>query len=91
MVHFAARYNRLDVLKFAVENGCDVNDTTGSGSNALHYAVNASPDLIRFLVDECSCDSSAINKIGLRADYHIGQCIEIPSSFIQTLRGAVLN
>ena len=47
---FAARYNKVDIIKFLLENGADKNAKDGRGNNALKYAeLSKSQAAIDFL------------------------------------------
>ncbi len=47
---FAARYNKVDIIKFLLENGADKSVQDGKGNNALKYAeLSKSQEAVDFL------------------------------------------
>ena len=50
IMHAAASYNCINILKALIWNGCNVNDIDGEGWNVLHFAsFNQSVDVIRYV------------------------------------------
>ncbi len=88
LLHFASRYNRLDVMQYAFDKKCDINALTGVGSNPLHYAYEASQEVIKFLLDN-GCKPDAVNCYGSRADSHVGRNVVVPDTFIEAFKEAV--
>ncbi len=83
LLHWGARHDRLDVVQFALEEGCDPNALTGMGSNALHYTFAASPLVIDMLIAN-GCREDQVNRLGYRADYHFQEDVQpIPLSFLK--------
>ena len=51
-LHLACKYNRLEVVKFLVQNGFDVNRRNKARQAPLHFAAqNGSKDIAKFLLD----------------------------------------
>jgi len=47
---FAARYNKVDIIKFLLENGADKNAKDGRGNSALKYAeFSKSQEAVNYL------------------------------------------
>ncbi|XP_041352044.1 transient receptor potential cation channel subfamily A member 1 homolog [Gigantopelta aegis] len=64
-LHYAARYNHLNVIKLLLENGADVNDKGEDDVSPLHYAAryrrekkkkDASPEAASIEVDEIAAN-----------------------------------
>jgi len=86
VLHYAARYNRLDIIKLCVETfHCDVNALTHTNNNALHYAVHSSREIRAYLI-EAGCDTTRVNVFGHLPPTADGDPVEIPSDFAQTFR-----
>lgn len=87
LLHFAARYNHLPLVRYLIAQGANVNAVTGMQSNALHYAFEASDGLKKTLV-YAGCKHNAINRFGNRADAHMnpGAVTEIPVLFKEAMR-----
>ena len=89
VLHFAARYDRLDVAQACVEMWrCNVNALTHTRANALHYAVHASPELRAYLIS-VGCDTQQRNTFGTLPPTEQGDAVQIPTSF-QLLLNQVL-
>ena len=52
-LHFAAEYGKLDMAKYLVENGADVNDRDDYEYLPIHYAaMSGNLELIKYLIDK---------------------------------------
>ena len=80
ILHFAARYDRIDVLEYGLFNGCNVNSLTCMESNPLHY-MNINNNEIRNILINSGCDVHKINKIGNIAINGTGNINSVPDSF----------
>lgn len=53
LIHLAAQYCDVDIVKSLVENGAEINIKDGKGRTALHYAAKWSkPEIIKYLVSK---------------------------------------
>lgn len=51
-MHFAARFGRLDMVKWIFANGYEVNSLNSHGESPLHFACQShNLDVVKFLVD----------------------------------------
>ena len=51
LLHYAADIGDLNLMKFAIENGADINKTDEEGCPAAYYAVRKSWTLLEYLAD----------------------------------------
>uniref|UniRef100_A0A6C0CKD8 Uncharacterized protein n=1 Tax=viral metagenome TaxID=1070528 RepID=A0A6C0CKD8_9ZZZZ len=58
LIHYAAKYHNINVIKKVVELGGDPNDKTKFGFKPLNTAskYNNSVEIVRYLVNKCGCD-----------------------------------
>ncbi|OAF67824.1 hypothetical protein A3Q56_04444 [Intoshia linei] len=66
LLHWASINNRVEIMRFLVSNGCNVNCKGGTLiSTPLHWAVRqASYDAIVYLINECQADTTILDKEG---------------------------
>lgn len=70
LLHRVSLYGRLDMVKFLVQKGSDVNAVNNDGETALHYAsFHNRLDVAKFLV-EAGADVNAVNSDGETALDH---------------------
>lgn len=64
-LHTAAWNGQLDVLRFLLEKGCDVNHRSNSCETALHFAVrNGQLEAVKILIEEGKADHRIKNREG---------------------------
>lgn len=69
-IHAAASYGHLDLLRYLLQNGGNVNIQDGDGDTPLHHIENL--EVAKVLISEFNADYSIKNNEGLNVrEYHI--------------------
>lgn len=84
-IHAAASYNNLDLLRYLLNNGGDVNIQDSDGDTPLHHTENLG--VVKVLIKEFNADYRIKNKEGLNAKEYFIQEDEFPEliNFFQIL------
>ena len=91
VLHYAARYNRLDVAQMCVEVwGCSVNATTVTNNNPLHYAIHGCKELRAYLI-AAGCNTNQKNIFGHLPPTADGDAVQVPELFQQAFNKFILK